>query len=126
MDAGRLQAVAPYSSHRQGLRYGRVVYDSAELLLPLQEESIAYKTRSATPTHKRLIDNPKQTGPSAAKAAYLIRDTMKVTGHSEAFPKPICALFFVGLDDPMAGGTGHTIRVLYQEGVPVVFQNSWQ
>ncbi len=30
------------------------------------------------------------------------------------------------LDDPMAGGTGHTIRVCAQEGVPSAFQDSWQ
>jgi len=27
--------------------------------------------------------------------------------------------------DPMAGGTGHTIRVCHQESVPVVFQTDW-
>ena len=44
---------------------------------------------------------------------------MKVTGHSEQFPKPICGLFYVDLEDPMAGGTGHTIRVCRQERVPL-------
>lgn len=41
---------------------------------------------------------------------------MKVVGHSDEFPKPLCALFYVDPDDPMAGGTGHTIRVCRQEG----------
>lgn len=50
---------------------------------------------------------------------------MKVVGHSDAFTRPICALFHVNLDNPMDGGTGHTIRVCYQEGLPVVFQDSW-
>jgi hypothetical protein len=126
VDAGRLQVVAPYSSHRQGLRYEQALYDSPSSLSQLQEETIAYKTTAATPANKRLIDNRMRAGPLAAKAAYLIRDTMKVTGYSEEFPKPICGLFFVDLDDPMAGGTGHTIRVCQQEGVPVVLQNAWQ
>ena len=51
---------------------------------------------------------------------------MKVIGHSEQFPKPICGLFCVDLEAPMAGGTGHTIRVCHQEGVPVVFRDMWQ
>jgi hypothetical protein len=50
---------------------------------------------------------------------------MKVIGHCDAFPKPICALFYVDLEDPLAGGTGHTIRVCQQEGVPYAFQDSW-
>lgn len=41
----------------------------------------------------------------SAKAAYLIRDTMKVVGHSDAFTKPICALFYVDLENPMEGRT---------------------
>jgi hypothetical protein len=31
----------------------------------------------------------------------------------------------VDLTDTQAGGTGHTIRVCRQTGVPVVFQNVW-
>jgi hypothetical protein len=69
----------------------------------------------------------KRTGSPrlAAKAAYLIRDTMKVMGYSEEFGSPICGLFYVDLSDPEAGGTGHTNRVCRQHGIPVAFQDSW-
>jgi hypothetical protein len=50
---------------------------------------------------------------------------MKVVGHSATFARPICGLFYVDLDDPLAGGTGHTIRVCQQEGVAVVVQDAW-
>jgi hypothetical protein len=125
LDARRLQVVAPYASHRKSVRYTDALYDSPESLSLLQEGVIAEKTSAASPKNKGLVSKRGQKGPLAAKAAYLIRDTMKVTGYSEAFPKPLCGLFHVNLDDPMAGGTGHTIRVCEQEGVPFAFQDSW-
>jgi len=125
VDASRLQVVAPYASHRKSVRYTDAIYDSPNSLSRVQEDELAYKTIKATPKNRGLIDKRATKGPLAAKAAYLIRDTMKVTGHSEDFTKPICALFYVDIDDPMAGGTGHTIRVCKQEGVLVAFQDSW-
>jgi hypothetical protein len=125
VDPGRLQVVAPYASHRKSVRYADAIYDSPASLSRLQEDEIAFKTSAASPKNKGLISKRGRKGLLAAKAAYLIRDTMKVTGHSESFPKPICALFYVSMDDPLAGGTGHTIRVCQQEGVPFAFQDSW-
>ena len=61
----------------------------------------------------------------ATKFARYLATQFDTIGHSDAFPKPLCALFYVWLDDPMEGGTGHTIRVCHQEGVPVAFQDSW-
>jgi hypothetical protein len=124
-DASRLQIVAPYASHRKSVRYKDATYDSPESLSQVSEEDVAFKTVATTPKNRGLIENRSKKGPFAAKAAYLIRDTMKVTGHSDVFTKPVCALFYVDLNDPMAGGTGHTIRVCRQEGVPHVFQDSW-
>ena len=125
VDAGRLQIVAPYSSHRKNFRYKDAIYDSPSSLTRVNEEKVAYKTIIATPKNKGLIENRSEKGRIGAKAAYLIRDTMKVVGHSDIFIKPLCALFYVDLSDPMAGGTGHTIRVCQQEGVPLAFQDSW-
>jgi hypothetical protein len=122
----RLQIVGPYAGHRKSARYAHAVYDSPESLSSVQDEELAHKTAKASPKNKGLIGKRDKKGALAAKAAYLIRDTMKVTGHSELFPKPVCALFYVDLNDPFAGGTGHTIRVCQQEGVPYAFQDSWQ
>jgi hypothetical protein len=122
----RLQVVVPYAGHRKSARYSQAVYDSPESLSRTQDDEFAYKTAKASPKNKGLIEKRAKQGALAAKAAYLIRDTMKVTGHSELFPKPACALFYVDLNDPFAGGTGHTIRVCQQEGVPYAFQDSWQ
>ena len=126
VDARRLQIIAPYASHRKSGRYADAIYTSPVELSPEQEAEIASKTSTASPHNKGLITKRNSNGAFAAKAAYLIRDTMEVVGHSKAFPKPICALFYADLDDPMAGGTGHTIRVCQQEGVPYALQDSWQ
>ncbi len=125
VDASRLQIVAPYAKHKKGSRYPDATYDSPESLTPLCEDELAYKTKTASPHNKSLIDKRDRKGPIGAKAAYLIRDTMKVIGHSEEFPKPILALFYVDPADPFAGGTGHTIRVCQMENVPYVTQESW-
>lgn len=125
VDPARLQIVAPYPSHRKNARYTHAVYDSPESLTPGLKAEIAAKTIAASPHNSGLIRSLDKSGPLAAKAAYLLRDTMKVTGHSPDFPKPICALFYIHPDDPEAGGTGHTIRVCRQQNVPHAFQNSW-
>ncbi len=122
---GRLHVVSPYSSHRKAQRVGGAMFTSPETLSFTQDTEMAFKTKLASPKSKGLIDKRSQKGALAAKAAYLIRDTMKVTGCSADFPKAVCALFFVELNNPLAGGTGHTIRVCQQEGVPYAFQDSW-
>lgn len=123
--ASRLQIVAPYASHRRSVRYDDALYESPSSLCEVREEAIAYTTMTATPANKRLIEARKNPGRAAAKASYLIRDTMKVVGNAPQLEKPICGIFYVDPVNPLAGGTGHTIRVCFLEGVPVVFQKEW-
>ena len=125
VDARRLQIVAPYATHRKKNRNPAVVYSSPDDLSPEQVEEVIRKTAAASPKVGRLLSRWKDGGALAAKATYLLRDSMKVLGHSEEFPKPVCGIFFTDPSDPMAGGTGHTIRVCQQESVPVVFQTDW-
>ncbi len=66
-------------------------------------------------------------GPVGAKAAYLLRDTLKVIGAPEAGLLPATAgIFYVNEANPLAGGTGHTIRVCMERQVPVVVHAIWQ
>ncbi len=39
--------------------------------------------------------------------------------------KPVVGIFFVNEENPFKGGTGHTMRVCLEHGVPVVTQFSW-
>lgn len=125
VDPGRLQIILPYAGHRQGSRYPDARYESPDSLPVLREDEVASTTIGASPGIKRLVDYRKVKGPMAAKAAYLMRDTMKVIGGAELADRPVCGLFYIDPADPMAGGTGHTIRVCRQEGVPVAFQDAW-
>ncbi len=126
VDAGRLQIIAPYKTHREKSRYLSALYDSPESMSVSKRADVVRKTLYATPRNKGLFESAKKSSRLVAKATYLIRDTMKATGHSRSFPKPVAALFYVKLADPEAGGTGHTIRVCRQEGVPCIFQDSWE
>jgi len=126
VDAGRLQIIAPYETHRKKFRYPEATYGSPASLSTTVEDEIAYKTTHATPKNERLIKHWGGKGRMAVYAAYLIRDTMKVTGFAPDFIKPICGIFYVDPEDPMKGGTGHTVRVCELEGVPVAFQDAWQ
>jgi hypothetical protein len=126
VDPRRLQIVAPYATHRKSARIAGTNYVSVEILTTEQESQIAAKTVAASPACKDLIETRGRNKAFAAKAAYLLRDTMKVVGHSEDFPKPRVAFFWIDPTKPHAGGTGHTIRVCRQEGIPCVFQNDWE
>ena len=125
VDASRLQVIAPYASHRKKVRYADALYSSPESLSTVQEAAVTEATVAATPRNANVVYKRTGSPKLAAKAAYLIRDTMKVVGHSEEFGPPVCGLFYVDLADPEAGGTGHTIRVCRQHGIAVAFQDSW-
>ena len=125
VDPSRLEIVAPYADHRKNERHAGAFYTSPEILTPEQARDIESQSIQASPQNRRIIGMRGKKGPLGAKADYLVRDTMKVIGVPGRFAKPICALFFVNLADPMEGGTGHSIRVCQQEGVPVIFQDKW-
>ncbi len=121
----RLQIIAPYAGHRRKHRHPRAHYNSPESLSAEALEAIQTMTVAATPANKRLMKWYQRGGKLGSQAACLIRDTMKVAGVSGQLVKPVAALFFVDPADPEAGGTGHTIRVCRNAGVPVFFQNHW-
>jgi hypothetical protein len=125
VDPSRLEIMAPYAAHRKSERLAGAIYTSPEILTPEQSRDIESQSIQASPQNRRIIGMRGKKGPLGAKGDYLVRDTMKVVGVPGHFAKPICALFFVNLADPMEGGTGHTIRVCQQEGVPVTYQDEW-
>jgi hypothetical protein len=121
----RLQVIAPYASHRKKQRHPLALYDSPESLSPEALADIKVMTIAATPGNKGLVGCYQRGGKLGSQAACLIRDTMKVAGISGCLQKPTAALFCIDPADPEAGGTGHTIRVCRNAGVPVVFQDCW-
>jgi hypothetical protein len=125
VNPSRLEIVAPYAAHRKNERHAGAIYTSPEILTPEQARDIESQSIQASPQNRRIIGLRGKKGPLGAKGDYLVRDTMKVVGVPVHFAKPICALFFVNLADATEGGTGHTIRVCQQEGVPVTYQDEW-
>jgi hypothetical protein len=130
VDARRLQFVLP--NRRMGRdRIPSVSYAMGLESLPQSATGrVAEATVEATPAYRRLADHYQQTPKpttTSRKAAYLLRDTLKVTGCSESGLAPATfGIFNVNSANPLGGGTGHTIRVCLQCSVPVVTQAVWR
>lgn len=121
-DPSRMELFIPYKGHRKASAVG-VQYLTADFLTPGERSLIAEATVSASPRTKGLVNSPVPR--LQAKAKYLLRDTLKVLGHGPSFPVPVASIFYADPSDPMAGGTGHTIRVCKNNGVPVILQTDW-
>lgn len=122
----RLEVFAPTARHRSRERQDAVTYLNPSELTEEEEQVLAELTNRATPKNATLIDKRHSYPRLKAKANYLIRDTLKVVGsESLGFGRPALALFYVHPEDPMAGGTGHTIRVCQQEDIPTLTQEHW-
>jgi hypothetical protein len=121
----RLQVITPYENHRQKANnaYETISLDQIDLT---NEPEVVYQSKSNKKT-KSLID--KYVGGAkdrfAIKAAYIIRDTVKVTGTNSGIPPINFAFFYDDLDNPKIGGTGHTMEVCEINKVPYLTQSAW-
>lgn len=126
VDSSRLQIFAPYKGHRKNEMIEGAAYCYPESLGPDYEAHIIEQTIKATPKNRGLIEKRNLGSSFAVKSKYLLRDTMKVIGLSDEFPPPVAAIFYADLDDIESGGTGHTIRVCRLNGIPLIFQDTWE
>lgn len=121
----RLQVITPYDKHRekQNNAYETISLDQIDLV---NEPEIVYQSKNNQKT-KALID--KFVGGAkdrfSIKAAYIIRDTVKVTGTKSGIPPTTFAFFYDDLAHPKTGGTGHTMSVCDMNGVPYLTQEAW-
>ena len=128
VDPTRLEYVLPTAGMRRKSRvpgaYAMSLRDVPEI------RGVAQWTNRATPRNERLVDRYLDDGGRSrlsAKAAYLLRDTVKVVGSTTlALPAATAGVFYANPSDPMKGGTGHTIRVCRDHGVPVVLADVWR
>ena len=125
----RLQYVLPYARHRTAWVASRASSFALDSLPRVAERELVEITSEASPKLGRLGElyaTPGRGGPAGSKGAYILRDTLKVTGCPELGLTPAKAgIFYANPEDPLAGGTGHTIRVCLLQGVPTVFQAVW-
>lgn len=130
VDANRLQYVLPHAGMGRQRRRAESLAVALDAVPPAAEQVLANATASASPRSQRLVElyvREKGGSAPAAKGAYLMRDTLKVLGCAELHLAPATVgIFYVNEADPMAGGTGHTLRVCIEHGVPVVPQKIWR
>lgn len=126
VDPTRLEIITPYKGHRKKQAYTDREIALDELSI-VSEDEVIYSTKEES-KNKQLIDAYVNEGAGGfrIKAAYLIRDTVKVLGSDKnGIPPTTVALFYDDLENPVQGGTGHTIRVCKKSGIPFCRQNDW-
>lgn len=121
----RLQVITPYDNHRekQNNAYETISLDQIDLVNELE---VVYQSKNNKKT-KLLIDKYVNGAKDrfSIKAAYIIRDTVKVTGTNSGIPPANFAFFYDDLNNPKTGGTGHTMNVCDMNKVPYLTQKDW-
>ncbi|GAB1405791.1 hypothetical protein MASR1M74_29730 [Lentimicrobium sp.] len=125
LDASRLEVIKPYASHRNAAMVAGENYSMEEIDLA-QEAEVIYYTRE-NKSMAGLVDKYLSQGPNPVtiRAAYVLRDTIKVSGTRSGIPPATVALFYDDLQHPLSGGTGHTIKTCQRLGVPFCNQLQW-
>jgi hypothetical protein len=126
IDASRMEVILPYSGHRSWSNQGYAVHALDEINLAAEPE-VTYQTK-INKKNSKFIDDfvGGENNRITIKAAYLLRDTVKVTGTKSGIPKATFAIFYDDLENPLQGGTGHTIKVCMNNGVPFINQSVWK
>jgi hypothetical protein len=124
IDYKRLQVITPYTGHRQKTNksYSTISLDQVDLL---SNPQVVYHSKNNKKT-ENLIDRYLlgENNRYTIKAAYIIRDTIKVLGADNIKPATF-GIFYDDLGDPGKGGTGHTMTVFSQMNIPFVDQREW-
>lgn len=125
VNPNQIEVITPYTKHRDKYNVAGITHslDSVDLV---NEPEVIYYSKSHTNT-KSLIDKfvNGRKDKYAIKAAYIIRDTVKVVGTKSGIPPIKFAFFYEDLDNPMQGGTGHTQRVCIENNIPFINQTTF-
>ncbi len=120
----RLQVITPYTDHRKKTNqaYSTISLDDIDIAAE-QDVVLQSKLNKKTET---LIDKyvAGQKNQVTIKAAYILRDTVKVLGTEKISPATF-GIFYDDLENPGTGGTGHTMNICKQNGVDLIDQNVW-
>lgn len=124
VDSARLQNILPYKGHRKkyNLAGDSIGLDEIDLVMEPEIAQLTKKNKGASGFIDQYLGG-KTTG-FYKKAAYLLRDTVKVTGAGNYQPATF-AIFYDDMENPRSGGTGHTIQMCDEKGIPWVDQNVW-
>jgi hypothetical protein len=129
VDSARMQYVGTHPGMGKKRRHPDAPVFSLSDIPDVADSEPGRATCEASPEYASLVAAYKKSGGKgrlAARASYLLRDALKVVGCGALGLAPATgALFYVNADDPLSGGTGHTIRVCRLRGVKVLFQDEW-
>jgi len=125
VDATRMEVILPYSGHRRHKSMGYSTHSLDDVDLAAEPE-VTYHTRSNRRNVKLIDDYVGGINNHVTiKAAYLLRDTVKVIGTQSGIPGADFAIFYDDLLNPGFGGTGHTMMVCRNNHVPYINQTTW-
>lgn len=120
----RIQVITPYSGHRMksNLAHETISLEHVDLA---GEPEVVYQSKKNVKT-TRLVDKyiAGERDQISIKAAYIIRDTIKAIGTSDIKPASF-GIFYDDLNEPMSGGTGHTMKVCLDNNIPLIDQTTW-
>jgi len=129
VDPVRMEQILPYPSCNKKRLHKQSKVLSLSELTPEELKELADFSIEATPGYRKLMDaylKTMQINRFTAKAVYLLRDALKVTGLERLnFAPAEIGIFYVNSENPTGGGTGHTIRMCELRNIPVITQNEW-
>lgn len=124
VNKARLHVLTPYTDHRKktNLAYETFALDQINMV---SEADVIYQSKNNKKT-KGLIDQyiAGDVNKNTIKAAYIIRDTVKVIGTSTIKPANF-GIFYDDLNAPQTGGTGHTMNICKLNQIPLIDQRTW-
>jgi hypothetical protein len=116
--------ITPYTGHRSKANKAAVTIPLDKIDLS-NEPEIAVLSKSNRKTERLINDFIEGTrNRYTIKAAYIIRDTVKVTGASGVNPASF-AIFYDDLENPETGGTGHTMNICRIKNIGLADQRVW-
>ncbi|MBE0638235.1 MAG: hypothetical protein IH598_06935 [Bacteroidales bacterium] len=126
IDPNRIEVIVPYTGHRRQSSVAYHIHSLDDISLAAEPE-VTYHTSSDSRT-TRLVDEFTNgvSNSVTIKAAYLLRDTIKVIGTRSGIPPANFAIFYDDLRNPGKGGTGHTMRVCKNNNIPFITQEVWK
>ena len=120
----RLQVITPYKGHRKTKTQTDDIIALDEL--DLKNETELIKQSSHNKKMVRQIDEyvAGNIHRNSIKAAYIIRDTLKVIGTRKVSAATF-GIFYDDLANLKSGGTGHTIKTCEANNIPAINQTTW-
>ena len=125
INSKKLQVITPYSGHKiaNNNAYQTIPLDSINLA---QEPDVVYTAQKNREVKGLVVEYMKGADKRLkSKGAYILRDTVMVTGTKAGILPAYFAIFYDDLKKPQQGGTGHTMLMCKEKNVHFIDQRTW-